>query len=162
MAKNDKDRLGHERLVQEKAATATFCMVRCMEAWLQHTAHLDPAAPLFPRDDGKHMRSGTPRGRLTYWLNIIGEPDVKAFGFHSLRAGGATAAAKAGVPVHLIKQHGNWSSDAVYAYIRPDTAERISASAAMGPQENVASPLYAPPGAVFTFLPRSKWAAAAK
>ena len=60
--------------------------------------------------------------------------DARAYGFHSLRAGAATASAKAGVPEQHIKLHGNWRSDAVQAYIRPDAAERLRASDALGGQ----------------------------
>ena len=38
--------------------------------------------------------------------------DVKQFGLHSSQAGGASAAANAGVPDHLFKQHGGWRSEA--------------------------------------------------
>ena len=34
--------------------------------------------------------------------------DPKSYGLHSLRSGGATAAANAGVPDRLFKQHGRW------------------------------------------------------
>ena len=34
--------------------------------------------------------------------------DVKQFGLHSLRSGGATAVAQAGVPDRLFKRHGRW------------------------------------------------------
>jgi hypothetical protein len=37
---------------------------------------------------------------------------------HSLRAGGATALAKAGIPLPMIQALGRWSSDAFQAYIR--------------------------------------------
>ncbi|PPQ85330.1 hypothetical protein CVT26_001096 [Gymnopilus dilepis] len=39
-------------------------------------------------------------------------------GGHSLRAGGATAYASAGIPLHLIQAMGRWSSDAFLIYIR--------------------------------------------
>ena len=35
--------------------------------------------------------------------------EPKAFGMHSLHAGGATAAANAGVPDRLFKRHGRWN-----------------------------------------------------
>ena len=38
--------------------------------------------------------------------------DAKQFGLHSLRSGGATAAAQAGVPDRLFKRHGRWRSEA--------------------------------------------------
>ena len=37
--------------------------------------------------------------------------DPKQFGMHSLRAGGATAAANAGVLDRLFKRHGHWRSE---------------------------------------------------
>ena len=39
-------------------------------------------------------------------------------GGHSLRAGGATALAEAGIPPHIIQAIGRWSSDAFQIYIR--------------------------------------------
>ena len=38
-------------------------------------------------------------------------PDISAIGTHSLRSGGATAAANAGVPDRLFKRHGRWASE---------------------------------------------------
>ena len=38
-------------------------------------------------------------------------PDISAIGTHSLRSGGATAAANAGVPDRLFKRHGRWAKD---------------------------------------------------
>ena len=37
--------------------------------------------------------------------------DAKQFGPHSLRSGGATAAAQVGVPDRLFKRHGRWRSE---------------------------------------------------
>ena len=54
------------------------------------------------------------------------------YGFHSLRAGAATASAKAGVPGEQIKLHGNWASNAYLAYIRPDEETKLEASNALG------------------------------
>ena len=53
-------------------------------------------------------------------------------GFHSMRAGGATAAYNAGATEAEIKLHGNWRSDAVKLYIHPNTEQRLKASGAMG------------------------------
>ena len=38
-------------------------------------------------------------------------PDIFAIGTHSLRGGGATAAANAGVPDRLFKRYGLWASE---------------------------------------------------
>jgi integrase len=54
------------------------------------------------------------------------------FSGHSLRIGGATAAAKAGLTTAQIKSVGGWSSDAVNRYIRPVSVAGVGASKAMG------------------------------
>ena len=38
-------------------------------------------------------------------------PDISASGMHSLRSGGATDAANAGVPDRLFKRHDRWASE---------------------------------------------------
>ena len=53
--------------------------------------------------------------------------DPMEFGLHSLRAGGATAAANAGVPDCLFKRHGRWLSDnAKDGYIKDKLEDRLS------------------------------------
>ncbi len=47
--------------------------------------------------------------------------DPTHFGLHSMRRGGATTAAKKGVPIHLIQQHGRWKSlSSLQLYIEND------------------------------------------
>lgn len=46
----------------------------------------------------------------------------KDVGGHSLRAGGATALALAGIPPHIIQAMGRWSSEAFHIYIRQHPA----------------------------------------
>ena len=61
--------------------------------------------------DGKfNMSYGRCREVFKDALEQIGV-DSKHFGFHSLRAGGASAAAAVGVPDRLFKRHGRWASD---------------------------------------------------
>ena len=51
------------------------------------------------------------------------------FGLHSLRAGGASAAANAGVGDRLFKRHGRWKSDqAKDAYIKDNLDSLLSVS----------------------------------
>ena len=55
--------------------------------------------------------------------------DQTQFGLHSLRAGGATAAASAGVPDRLFKRHGRWRSEtAKYGYVKDPEEVRLSVS----------------------------------
>ena len=65
---------------------------------------------------GEKLRSA---GRITYStlrelfrkkLIELGHPPDR-YGLHSLRAGGATAAANAGVQDRLFKRHGRWKSE---------------------------------------------------
>ena len=55
--------------------------------------------------------------------------DPTVFGMHSFRAGGATAAANAGVPDRLFKRHGRWKSDtAKDGYVKDSEKSRLSVS----------------------------------
>ena len=57
--------------------------------------------------------------------------DPKPFGLHSLRAGGATAAANADVPDRLFKRHGHWKSESAKdGYIKDSLGKRLKVSAA--------------------------------
>ena len=57
--------------------------------------------------------------------------DPKGFDSHSLRRGGATAAAQAHVKMHVLKRHGRWLSDAVYMYIVDGPEEQLGVSQAV-------------------------------
>jgi len=55
------------------------------------------------------------------------------FGLHSLRAGGATKAANAGVPDRLFKRHGRWKSEnAKDGYIDDSVEHRLSVTKQLG------------------------------
>ena len=61
--------------------------------------------------------------------------NLKQYGLHSLRAGGATAAANAGVPVpdRLFKRHGRWRSEnAKDGYVKDSLPDRLSVTKDMG------------------------------
>ena len=59
--------------------------------------------------------------------------DPKLFGMHSLRAGGATAAANAGVPDRLFKRHGRWRSESAKdGYVKDSVQRRLSVSKSLG------------------------------
>ena len=60
-------------------------------------------------------------------------PDISAIGTHSLRSGGATAAANAGVPDRLFKRHGRWASESAKdGYVQDSLSSRLSVSKALG------------------------------
>lgn len=59
--------------------------------------------------------------------------DRKQFGLHSLRSGGASAAANAGVPDRCFKRHGRWRSEnAKDGYIKDDLQQRLDVSRNIG------------------------------
>ncbi|KAL5463210.1 hypothetical protein EMCRGX_G032089 [Ephydatia muelleri] len=59
--------------------------------------------------------------------------DPLQFGMHSLRAGGATAAANAGVPDRLFKRHGRWRSESAKdGYVKDSAGSRLSVSKSLG------------------------------
>lgn len=68
------------------------------------------------------------RGKL---VQLGYSPD--SFGIHSLRAGGATAAANAGVPDRVFKRHGRWKTDgAKDGYIEDSVGKRLEVSKQLG------------------------------
>ncbi|KAK3104500.1 hypothetical protein FSP39_003510 [Pinctada imbricata] len=59
--------------------------------------------------------------------------EASKFGLHSLRSGGATAAANAGVPDRLFKKHGRWKSEkAKDGYVRENVNTALSVSMQIG------------------------------
>ena len=65
-------------------------------------------------------------------LEAIGV-DSKFFGLHSLRAGGATAAAEIGVPDRLFKRHGRWVSDSSKnRYVKESLSNKMLVSLNLG------------------------------
>lgn len=59
--------------------------------------------------------------------------DPKQFGLHSLRSGGASAAANAGVPDRWFKRHGRWRSEnAKDGYVKDKLVDRLSVSKNIG------------------------------
>ena len=65
-------------------------------------------------------------------LSAIGL-DKRQLGLHSLRAGGASAAANAGIPDRFFKRHGRWRSEnAKDGYVRGSLRERLKVSQCLG------------------------------
>ena len=68
---------------------------------------------------------------LEAFKNIV--PDVSAISTHSLRGGGATAAANAGVPDRLFKRHCRWASESAKdGYVQDSLSSRLSVSKPLG------------------------------
>ena len=59
--------------------------------------------------------------------------DTKLFGTHSLRSGGATEAANAGIPDRLFKKHGRWRSESAKdGYVKDDIQQLLTVSMSLG------------------------------
>jgi len=72
------------------------------------------------------------KGSFCKKLADLGFPSEE-FGLHSLRSGGATAAANAKVPDRLFKRHGCWKSkNAKDGYIKDDVESRLKVSKSLG------------------------------
>ena len=60
-------------------------------------------------------------------------PDITAFSTYSLRAGGASAAANAGVEDRLFQRHGRWNLvSAKNGYVDDSLVSRLSVSQSLG------------------------------
>lgn len=116
--KNDRLREGHWVFIARSGSPS--CPVALVERFLREGAH-GPDQPLFCKIGRR--KSGTAFLRtvaMTYSRarELVGEClraiglDSSQYGLHSLRAGGASAAANAGVPDRLFRRHGGWKSEA--------------------------------------------------
>ena len=92
-----------------------LCPVRVLERFLVAGKHA-PADPILRRVTTCRRKQDYLRGAMSYrrarelvsqTLSRVGI-SPEGFGTHSLRAGGATAAARAHVPDRLIQRHGGW------------------------------------------------------
>lgn len=83
------------------------------------------------RSSGKISYSNA-RDILLKKLKLVGFSDCN-FGLHSLRSGGATAAANRGIQDRLFKRHGRWLSDrAKDGYIKDKVDERLAVTLSLG------------------------------
>jgi site-specific recombinase XerD len=125
MSKTDQDAEGAEVPLPFGQHPDT-CPVRVVQAWVDELAAHGHHAGRLLRSVDRHGRIGD---RLsTEAINDIvraaatraGLDHPERYTAHSLRAGGATSAAKAGAPVSVITDHGRWreGSPVVLGYVR--------------------------------------------
>ena len=133
----DGDSLGIARM-----GTLT-CPVGMMEryfhkAGLEHTSSAKVFRGILCTKSGERLKED---GGLSYTRvrELLREKlvqlglDPSEFGVHSLRAGGATAAANAGVPDRLFKRHGRWRSESAKdGYVKDSEEKRLSVSKGLG------------------------------
>ncbi len=89
--------------------------------WLRRPIHLSNCANFLAHNDGKEPSRQWFIAKLQSLAKLLGYNDARFTG-HSLRRGGATALAAAGIPDHIIMQLGNWKSFAYQLYTVPTDA----------------------------------------
>lgn len=140
-SKTDQLRKGDEVVVGRTGSK--LCPVNMLEKYMaQAGIHQDDSHYLFrPIVKTKHGEKLRESGSLSYTrlrecfkqkLRALGFPPEQ-YGLHSLRAGGATAAARGGVPDRLFKRHGRWRSDAAKdGYVEDSLDARLTVSSSLG------------------------------
>lgn len=125
MSKTDQDAVG-ETVAIPRGAHADTDPVRVVRAWLAALADLGITDGPLLRGINRH---GQPGAAISVdGINRVVQaaavraavPNAENVTAHSLRAGGATSAYKAGAPVSVIAAHGRWAenSPVVLGYIR--------------------------------------------
>jgi site-specific recombinase XerD len=126
-SKNDQYRRGHT-LVIGKGQTLDSCPIH----WYKKYSLLrdDNAKPFLHKKSTlanwktSHLSASTINSSFKKRLKTAG---IKThLTSHCLRAGGATAALEKGVELRLVKRHGNWRSDAVFAYITESIKNQLT------------------------------------
>ena len=116
-----------------KVKNSPLCPVKAMSNMLSLVPG-KPEDPLFmlPNKRAK-LRPMTYREyqfSIKELINMIGL-NPKAFSTHSFRRGGATHAFNSNVPSELIKEHGDWASDAYLLYLQFSFEQKLTVSHAM-------------------------------
>ena len=93
---------------------APVCPISAILAYLHRRA--PSSGPLVIDTHGQPLTRSRPSSFIQSVLQIAGIP--AQFLGHSFRIGAATTAAQCGIPDHLIKTMGRWSSDAYQLYVR--------------------------------------------
>ena len=119
-SKTDQLRQGDEVVIAR--ANSTMCPVSMLERYMLRVGMtLGDERQLFRaiqktkngeklRESGGHISYSCLRSLYMKKMSDLGFP-AHEFGLHSLRAGGATAAANASVPDRIFKRHGRWKSE---------------------------------------------------
>ena len=140
-SKMDQLRQGDELIIARTGGCT--CPVAMLESYMQRTGmDWEDQRFLFrPIQKTKRGEALRESGKISYSclrdlfkkkLEGLGLPPSD-FGLHSLRAGGATAAANAKVPDRLFKRHGRWKSEnAKDGYVKDDVQTRLEVSKSLG------------------------------
>ena len=96
-------------------------------------APLESPAFVIPSSQGLQSLTHSSYSKfLRLALRKLGIPNVDCYSGHSFRRGGATWAFSANVPSELIKEHGDWLSEAYLRYLNFNLEERLVVTLKMG------------------------------
>ncbi len=127
-AKNDQMREGKSVYLAETGTIS--CPVAAVKAWWHVSSFNRPENPVFTKT-GNKMNYRMASMALKRLLQAVGQ-DPTQYGLHSLRAGGATQAARSGVDMDMIQRHGRWrSADSVHTYVNPASSVKFSVTQKM-------------------------------
>lgn len=146
--KTDQWREGSTVLIA-RVPGETWCPVTLLRRHVERFK-ISGTAPVF-MDLKKSTAAASPanyqrfRHLLLERLSAIGL-DASHFGTHSMRAGGATLAANAGVPEPLLMEHGGWHSQtAARGYVKTSVPAQLSVTLTMVAAAEPALPQPPPP-----------------
>ena len=117
----------------------TTCPVNALEEYISAAQiNLSEDLPLFrvlatPRSKVRSQGNSYRRARELIKDVFRDITNVSKISVHSLRAGGATSVANAGIADRLFKRHGRWASEnAKVGYVKDDFNSRLSATKSLG------------------------------
>ena len=117
-SKTDQFRKSHTLFAGHSLkAVCPVCCLQSLFRLYKSTPSSYSTHPLFTLADGTPLTRQAFLDFTSSRLRILGI-DPRNYSGHSFRIGGATSAASAGIPDHLIKTIGRWSSDCYQRYIR--------------------------------------------
>ena len=116
--KADKARTGVKVVIAKQKDHP--CPVRWLAEFIRRRPKTGDDSLLFVTRDGKPVEAVWFRGMLKLWCSKVDASGT--FNTHSLRIGGATAAADAGLSDSEIQRLGRWASTAFTKYIKPSSA----------------------------------------
>lgn len=106
-----------------------ICPTAALLNLLRVAGPLPPCAPAWaitlPGGGVDPPTPSTIRPRLQSLIAAIGKPPSE-YNTHSLRRSGASHLLSLGVPLEAIKVLGDWKSDSVFRYLKPQSSQRLS------------------------------------
>lgn len=107
-----------------RVRASTLCPAQALYHFVSLTPQADPNGPAFVVPDNQgHLRPITPHQFVSTVKTCLADVcDPRHIGGHSFRRGGATWLRNCGVDIELIKELGDWASEAYTRYVSTSTS----------------------------------------